>query len=158
MHYVGNRLAVGSFLLACLQFFNEAGRTCFRPRAMFLCILTTLVLSANHPSSAGLPVVCFLITLSVQGQSCHRPHNRTNIDEADAAAAFGGRYSICPADLALLVMLFSTPFTSQYVALYPSYRLALLLVDIFICLVYVYVRDRFIVCCRSKCVLFHVLN
>jgi hypothetical protein len=26
------------------------------------------------------------------------------------------RYSICPADPALLVVLFSTPFTSQYVA------------------------------------------
>jgi hypothetical protein len=39
-----------------------------------------------------------------------------NIGDADAAA-FGVRYSICPADLTLLVMLFSTPFTPQYVAL-----------------------------------------
>jgi hypothetical protein len=50
MHYVDNRQAVGWFLHSFLRVFcNEAGRPCFRPRALFLCILTTL--SAYCPSS-----------------------------------------------------------------------------------------------------------
>jgi hypothetical protein len=75
------------------------------------------------------------------------------------------RYSICPADTALLVLLFSTPFTSQYVA--QSLPVASFITGdffIFICAVSLYtlqpVEMFFVSCCelvlfteKYKCVL-----